>query len=149
MSMVDPSILSTKAFDIIKQGTTYICDICIKWEHKGNGKHFNCTEYEKLQTFKECDTKKSDWICHICDKAIKKNKIHVQAQANNLELSPKIPELDNLCPIEIMLVSQIVPFMFIVAKHKGGQQGLKGQCVMVPANLDKIPKALPRTWTCS
>ena len=63
------------------------------------------------------------------------------------ELSPKIPELDSLCPIEIMLVSQIVPFMFIVAKHKGGQQGLKGQCVMVPANLDKIQKVLP--GTCS
>ena len=35
--------------------------------------------------------------------------------------------------------------MFIVSKHKGGQQGLKGQCVMVPANLDKIQKVLPRT----
>ena len=56
MSKVDPSILSTKAFDIIKQdfksaiaeGTTYRCDICIKWEYKGNGKHSNRTEYEKL-----------------------------------------------------------------------------------------------------
>ncbi|XP_066930030.1 uncharacterized protein [Clytia hemisphaerica] len=44
----------------------------------------------------------------------------------------------------MMLVSQIIPFMFIVPKHKGGQQGLKGQCVMVPANLDKIQKILPR-----
>ena len=44
-----------------------------------------------------------------------------------------------------MLVSQIIPFMFIVPKHKGAQQGLKGQCVMVPANLKKIQTVLPRS----
>lgn len=35
--------------------------------------------------------------------------------------------------------------MFIVPKHKGAQQGLKGQCVMVPANLKKIQTVLPRS----
>ena len=44
-------------------------------------------------------------------------------QANNLELCPKFKELEDLCPIELLLISQIIPFMFIVAKHKGAQHG--------------------------
>ncbi|XP_066911966.1 uncharacterized protein [Clytia hemisphaerica] len=158
-SMVDPSITLTKAFEILKQnfdsaikeGPTNKCHICIKWEYKGNGKNFLHKEYEEFEIFEKCDISNKDcdpekiyWICYPCDKAIKKDKLPMQAQANNLQLSPRIPELDNLCPIEMMLVSQIIPFMFIVPKHKGGQQGLKGQCVMVPANLDKIQKILPR-----
>ncbi|XP_066926640.1 uncharacterized protein [Clytia hemisphaerica] len=158
-SMVDPSITLTKAFEIvqqdfecaIKEGPTNKCHICIKWEYKGNGKRFLHKEYENLTMFELCDVCNTDcdseeiyWICHSCDKAIKKEQLPVQAQANNLQLSPKLPELEELCPIEMMLVSQIIPFMFIVPKHKGGQQGLKGQCVMVPANLDKIQKVLPR-----
>ena len=69
----------------------------------------------------------------------------MQAQANNLQHCPKLEELERLCPIELMLVSQIIPFMFIVAKHKGAQHGLKGQCVLVPADLKKIQTVLPRT----
>ena len=95
-------------------------------------------------TNKNCNPEPFYWICLQCDKAIKNDKIPFQAQANNLKLSPQIPELIALCPIETMLISQLIPFMFIVPKHKDGQQGLKGQCVMVPANLDKIQKVLPR-----
>ena len=35
--------------------------------------------------------------------------------------------------------------MSIVAKQKSSQNGLKGQCVLVPADLKKIQKCLPRT----
>ena len=68
----------------------------------------------------------------------------MQAQVNNLELCPTFSELDRLCPIELMLISQIIPFMFIVAKTKGAQHGLKGQCVLVPTDLEKIQAILPR-----
>ena len=55
----------------------------------------------------------------------------MQAQVNNLELCPTFSELDRLCPIELMLISQIIPFMFIVVKAKRAQHGLKKQCVLV------------------
>ena len=58
-----------------------------------------------------------------------KNKMPMQAQKNKMELCPKFHEFENLCSIELMLISQIIPFMFIVAKVKGAQHGLKGQCV--------------------
>ena len=48
---------------------------------------------------------------------------------NKMELCPKFNEFESLCPSEMMLISQIIVFMFIVAKVKGAQQGLKGQSV--------------------
>ena len=35
--------------------------------------------------------------------------------------------------------------MLIVPRHKGAQFGLKGQCVLIPADLKKIQTSLPRT----
>ena len=66
----------------------------------------------------------------------------LQGQANNLELCPKFKELEDLCPIEL-LISQIIPFMFIVAKHKGAQHDLKDSVFLY--QLRKIQTILPRT----
>ena len=44
-----------------------------------------------------------------------------------------------------MLISQIIPFMFIVAKVKGAHHGLKGQGVLVPVDLTKVQTILPRS----
>ena len=62
-----------------------------------------------------------------------------------MELCPKFTELDRLCPIELILISQVVPFMFIDAKTKGAQHILKGQCVLMPTDLKKIQTILPRS----
>ena len=151
-SMVDPSILTTTAYKIIKEqfqvaieeGPTYICDICWKFEYRKNVIKLDHSKYE-IEVFYKCHTRKSEWICKSCHKSISKNKMPMQAQANNLWLCQKFDELECLCPIELMLISQIIPFMFIVAKHKGAQHGLKGQCVLVPADLKKIQTILPRS----
>ena len=70
----------------------------------------------------------------------------MQAQVNNMEPCAKFSELDGLCPTELILISQIIPFMFIVAKTKGAQHGLKEQCVLVQTDLKKIQAILPRTY---
>ena len=44
-----------------------------------------------------------------------------------------------------MLISQIIPFKSFVAETKGAQDGLKGQCVLVPVDLKKIQTILPRS----
>ena len=41
----------------------------------------------------------------------------VTIQVNNMEHEVKFSELNMLCPIELMLISQIMPFMFLVAKR--------------------------------
>ena len=61
-----------------------------------------------------------------------KNKMQMEAQLNNMELCPKFSELDRFCPVELMLISQIIPFIFIVTKTKVVHHGLKGQCALVP-----------------
>ena len=63
--------------------------------------------------YNECATGKSDWICKSCYNSLSKNKMPMQVQINNLELCPKFNELDRLCSIESMLISQIIPFIFI------------------------------------
>ena len=41
----------------------------------------------------------------------------VTIQVNNMELRAKCSELNMLCPIELMLISQIMSFMFLFAKR--------------------------------
>ena len=151
-SMVNPVILKTPAFLLVQQefeaaiqeGPTYTCDICWKLEFKKNVIKLKQSKYDD-DIYIECHTGKSEWICKNCHNSLLRKKMPMQAQANNLELCPKIEELEHLCPIELMLISQIIPFMFIVAKTKGAQNGLKGQCVLVPADLKKVQTILPRS----
>ena len=71
----------------------------------------------------------------------------MQAQLNNIELCPKFSELNRLCPIELMLISQIIPFTLLVAKVEGAQHELKTQCVLLPTDLKKkIRTILPRSF---
>ena len=45
-----------------------------------------------------------------------------------------------------MLISQITPFMFIVAKTEGAQHGLKDWCVLEPTDLKKVQTDLQRLF---
>ena len=67
----------------------------------------------------------------------------MQAHNSGLEHCPDIKELEDLCPLEVLLVSQIIPFMFIDGKMNGAQHGLKGQRALIPADL-KIHITLSR-----
>ena len=49
-----------------------------------------------------------------------------------------------LYPIELILISQVIPFMFMTAKHASEQWGLKDQCVLVPADFKKVQTSLSR-----
>lgn len=43
-----------------------------------------------------------------------------------------------------MLIPKKIPFMFILGRNKGVEHGLKGQYVLVRADLKKNQKVLPR-----
>ena len=92
----------------------------------------------------ETNTVQDLWICHTCHKSIKKKKMPAKAITNNLQLNPKYEEIEVLNEMELVLCCQCIPFMFIVGKQKGSQHGLKGQCVLVPADIKKIQNVLPR-----
>ena len=152
-SMVDPFILTTPPFEIIEEdfksaiqeGPTYICEVCWKFEFRKNVIKLNALKYQ-TGICNKFSTGKSDWICRSCHKSMLKNKMPMEAQKNKTELCPKLDEFENLCPIAPMLILQIIPFMFIVAKVKGAQHSLKGQYVLVPKDLKKVQTILPRLY---
>ena len=104
--MVHPSILNTDAFKLVQkafekafqEAPDYLYDICWKREYRGNVLKLDqsAKRYDK-QLLKKCRTNKSDWICTSCQNALFKKKMPMQAQANNLQLCPKIDELECLC----------------------------------------------------
>ena len=120
--MVDPSILTTPAFRLIEdfktaiqKGPIYICDICWKFEFQKNVIKLKELKYQ-TDIYNESATSKSDWICKSCHNSMSKNRMPMQVQLNKMELCPKFTELGKLCLIELRLIYQIIPFMFIVAK---------------------------------
>ena len=151
-SITNPCILKAQSFRLIEQdfkgaiekGPSYICDICWKFEFRRNVIKLKEPKYQ-ADIYNECTTGKSDWICKSCLNSMSKNKKSMQAQVNNLDLCPIFSELDRFCSIEVMLFSQITSFMFIVAKTKDAQNGLRGQCVLVLIDLKKIQTILPRS----
>ena len=143
-SMFDSFILTTPAFKIIEEdfksaiqeGPTSIYDICWKFGFRKDVIKLNALKYQ-TGICNKFSTGKSDWICRSCHKSILENKMPMQAKKNKIWLCPKFNEFESLCPIELMLISQIITFMFIFAKAKGAQHCLKGQCVLVPTDLKK------------
>lgn len=81
---------------------------------------------QKTTSFlRNCDTKTSNRISKPCDKPMSNNSVAMKARANNLRFCQKFNEFKILCPVELMLISKIIPFMFIVAWNKGAQHELK------------------------
>ena len=152
----DPRILDTPGYLYmydqfmmsINQGPTYVCNICWKFEYRTNVTVMKSDKYDP-DIYMKCKTDRDSneqetFICNTCDRYLKKPKMPPQAQNNGLNLNTQFREIDELCPLEVQLVSQIIPFMFVVDRHKGAQKGLKGHVVLVPADLSKITNSLPR-----
>ena len=96
-------------------------DICFEFKFQRNVIKLKELKYQ-TDIYNECTTSKSDWICKKCHNSMLKYKMPMQGQLNKMELCPKVSQLDRLCQIEFMLISQVISFMFIVAKIKGAQQ---------------------------
>ncbi len=99
-----------------------------------------CTDSSKYH-----DLRTKEWVCHTCDRHLKKGAIPPQAIVNGLRMDPIPMELMSLNPLEKHLISIIQPFQKIVPLPKGGQKGVRGQMVCVPADLQKTADTLP--WT--
>ena len=88
-------ILSTEVVELFKEGREYECNICFKLEFKRSVIQLDAARYDKY-VFKKCNQEKTKWVCKSCDKHMKQGKIPPCAQANNMYLCPKIPEIECL-----------------------------------------------------
>ena len=117
--MTDPYTVTTLAFRLIEEdfkcaiqeGSTYICNNF--WKFRRNIIKLQKSKYQ-TDIYSKCTTGKSDWICESCHNFMMRNKMPMQAQLNNIELCPKFSELDRLNPTELILISQIIPFMLLL-----------------------------------
>ncbi len=91
------------------------------------------------------DRKKKEWICFTCQRHLLKGNMPPQAAINNLWLDDIPNELKSLNALEMHLVLIVQPFMKIVPLPRGGQKGVRGQMVCVPANIQRTADSLP--WT--
>ena len=84
------------------------------------------------------------WMCKTCYYTLKRGNMPAKAKPNNLVLETVPPELQELNPMEIRLLSLRIPFMKMVALPCGKQKAIHGPAVNVPANLHPVCHLLPR-----
>ena len=136
----------------IRVGPEYVCTVCHRMMYSSNVVPFNRHKYTKgspemldsvFSVMYVCPDG-SQWICHSCDRTLKRGTLPVQAKANGFQLDPIPPELDGLNELEIRLISLRIPFMKMVALPSGRQQSIHGPAVNVPSNVDSVCEVLPR-----
>ena len=146
VNTVEACILSFKC--AIKDGALYECISCSRLMFRCSVIKVNERRYKNKELVQNVFQTNSDssttWICHPCDAALKKQSVPPLSLYNKLALE-KIPEeLACLTSLELQLISQILPFMKVVALHTGAQYKISGQVVLVPTDLSKITTSLPR-----
>lgn len=83
-------------------------------------------------------------FCATCASSLRQNKLPKLSKANGMKL-PEMPEcLARLTELEERLVAPRQAFAQFRKLIRGGQRGLKGSVVNVPANTDIVQTILPR-----
>lgn len=96
---------------------------------------------------KQCKSKcekSQEWICFACHRYLSVNKMPKQSLCNSLNIEPIPPELKEINVLERQLVALRIPFMKVLSLPKGGQKRVKGPCINVPSDLNKVTSSLPR-----
>lgn len=132
----------------IKGGALFECNVCARLIFRGSVLKHVPLRYKHKDLIRNIVTVRggstTDWICQMCDSALKKNSISYLCVTNNLSLENIPQELERLISMELQLISQILPFIEVIALHTGAQHKISGQVVLVPADLSKISTSLPR-----
>ena len=147
--------------EIIAHGPEYVCCVCLKLLFENQVKKCIKVQYKNKSCINEkylhicCDDCKTEcqlakspmhslWICFTCHRKLVKGEIPAEASVNNLELDDIPEELESLNNLEQHLTAVNIPFMKIVNLPKGGQHGIHGPVVSVPANTVNTVRSLPR-----
>ncbi len=161
----DYDYLLTQARKAMLEMPVLACTVCHRARFKEQVKVCNRNKYPQSEKVLKCftgkyihqcstdcndssgyhDKKKKEWICFTCHRHLLKGNVPPQAVVNNLWLDDIPEEVKSLNALEMHLVSIVQPFMKIVPLPRGGQKGIRGQMVCVPANLQRTADSLP--WT--
>ena len=135
----------------IKKRMDCVCRVCHRTLFRKSVIVYNESKYNHeldvvRDAFKVDPVEKngSSFVCKTCHVSLKKGKLPAQAVANDLHLVEIPPELACLNELEVRFLAQRLLFMKLVALPKGGQRGVQGPCVNVPARLNKACELFPR-----
>ena len=141
-------IINKKCKDAFSLGAEFTCDICDHLCFKRNIRKLYVENYEKddrqKELFELVSRGVSDFICNSCHLKLKRCDFPPNS-IKNVGLHETVEVLSSFTDLEHAFICQIVLFMKITARHKGAQCGLKGQVVLVPTDITKIQKVLPRS----
>ena len=131
-STIDKAI--AKFLSKIEIGADFVCTSCHRLLYHNSvvtcnrAKYIKCTE-ELLDSVLGSNYISNDgnvWVCKTCDCALKCGAMPAQSVANNLTLDDVPPELANLKPLEIRLISLRIPFLKLVSLPVGNQKSIYG-----------------------
>ncbi|XP_051816503.1 uncharacterized protein LOC127537664 [Acanthochromis polyacanthus] len=152
----------------ISHGPTYVCTVCHRTMFPNQVKLCKRDKYStSVKVAEACLTgsyvhvcaaecsspcslppeRLQEWICHNCDSHLSRGRIPTHAVANNLQLAPIPPELDQLNVLERQLIAKVLPFAKIIALPKGQQRAVHGAVVCVPSEVESVVNSLPRPRT--
>ncbi|XP_078596399.1 uncharacterized protein LOC144873191 isoform X1 [Branchiostoma floridae x Branchiostoma japonicum] len=152
-----------------KEGPEYVCTVChrLLFHNQVVICHRDGEKSRYVQAVKHCLTgtyvhqcnedcsphacpiakssRGTEWICHCCHRhMIDKKTIPYEAQSNKMKVPEIPPELKSLNTLESQLIAKRIPFMKVAALPKGGQKGVVGPVVCVPADVSETHAILPR-----
>ncbi|GFU99755.1 transposable element Tcb2 transposase [Trichonephila clavipes] len=121
------------------------CEICTKRCYPNQVTKCPLTE-TKTHLPNELGNKPVLLLCHHCKKHINSNKVRSPPKAywNNLDLGLIPRQLQELCQVDIRLLTRIKPFIKII-KFDGllGQYGFREQAILFAQDLSEVTEKLP------
>lgn len=138
-----------KFHEFVSKGPEHVCTSCSQVFFRHSVILMKITNYPRFTLLTYCikgikSVDNREYICMQCNDYLKKCKIPPCSVGNNLSF-PDIPnELTGLTQLEQLLISPRIPFMQIRELPRGGQLGINGNVVNVPADVNKTVRVIPR-----
>lgn len=141
----------------IEEGPDYVCICCgglffkrtvtkITEKFSNEIKSKNQTLYNKVFVLSNKVSHGFQWFCATCFRYIIENECPRLCLNNNLHFPPIVPEIKVLNELEERLVSPRIPYLRIKPLGWDKQQGLVGNVVNVPINIQNTLNQLPRNF---
>ena len=94
------------------EGPVYACCCCFRLLFKASAVDMKPQKYNRNAAVGPILDRAAEqsWICRTCLTAVKAGRLPTQSWANSLELQEIPPELKDLRPLELRLISQRIPF---------------------------------------
>ena len=134
----------------ISVGPEYICTCCEQLWYKSSVTKCNPDLYKSCtrEILNLCltglkTTDNIEWICSTCHSNLKAGKLPTCAKANKMTFPEKPDVLKDLTALEERLISPRIPFMQVRDLPTGGQLGIHGNVVNVPADVNSTVSILP------